>query len=135
MDRNENDQVWDKGSIQKCFLCREGEITLNSFMEKAGFSLDLKEQSWGGGPSRSTDWTGRKHRGGWGTERKRLWPEQGVQLRPGRGERNSPAWWTPVAGRSNPNFTTVELCDPGVVPSPRRVLAPPSANGRFCETM
>lgn len=45
-----------------------------------------------------------------GTERKRLWPEQGVQLSE---ERNSPAWWMQVAGSSHPDFTTVKLCEPG----------------------
>lgn len=33
---NENYSVQDKYYIQKCFLCREGEITLNSFMERVG---------------------------------------------------------------------------------------------------
>lgn len=72
MDGNENYEVWDNCSIQKSSLCRQGAITLNSFMEKVGFSLDLNEQSWVGGPSRSTDWTGRKHRGAWGDREKEV---------------------------------------------------------------
>lgn len=97
------------------FLMQEGATTSN--VEKAAFHWTLKNRAGVGvllgaqtGQGGSTEVLG--------GQRKEVWPEQGVQLRPGRGERNSPAWWMQMAGKSNPNFTAAELCDPGVVTSP-----------------